>query len=176
MTPKTNAPVLAAPEEPFWRTEGLFLPHYLRHRLPNPHSAAWPDEADSDAVFQFARGQFDLYHAALKNDTEEECEKKWISLLLERLGFGWNTRKKIPGAASLHLPDYLLYASLELAETAFQSKQYYPDCLALLEAKRWGVHLSREGAKTKERSPQTQLRDYLSEAVTLNWGILTNGG
>ena len=176
MTPKTNAPVLAAPEEPFWRTEGLFSPHYLRHRLPNPHSAAWPDEADSDAVFQFARGQFDLYHAALKNDTEEECEKKWISLLLERLGFGWNTRKKIPGAASLHLPDYLLYASLELAETAFQSKQYYPDCLALLEAKRWGVHLSREGAKTKERSPQTQLRDYLSEAVTLNWGILTNGG
>ena len=96
--------------------------------------------------------------------------------MLCTLGFGWNPRKAIPDTPVRYLPDFLLYASPDIADAAFQSKNFYADCFALLEAKRWGINLSREGAKTKERSPQTQIRDYLSEASGLSWGILTNGG
>ncbi|MDQ2799784.1 MAG: hypothetical protein M3Y13_09095, partial [Armatimonadota bacterium] len=174
--PTDSVPIPTAPEERPWRTEGLFSPHYLTHRLPNPKSPAWPDTEEADAVFEFARAKFASEYAGLKTGNEEDAEGHWIVPLLDRLGFGCNPRKAIPGAGSRLLPDFLLYASSEMAQTAFQSKDFYGDCLALLEAKRWGVNLSREGAKTKERSPQTQLRDYLGETPALTWGILTNGG
>ena len=164
------------PTEMPWRTEGLFSPHYLQHRLPNPNSPAWPDEAEAEAVFEFAQAQFSQYHAALQTATEEDCESKWIVPLLEKLGFGSNPRKAIPGTPALLLPDFLLYASPALAEAAFQSKNFYPDCLALLEAKKWNVNLSRENSKSKERSPQLQIRDYLGHTTSQTWGVLTNGG
>ena len=164
------------PDERPWRTEGLFSPHYLTHRLPNPKSAAWPEAAEADAVFDFARERFAQEGAALKAGNEEDAEGHWIVPLLDRLGFGRNARKAIPGIPTHRLPDFLLYASQPLAQAAFLSKSFYPDCLGLLEAKRWGVNLSREGTKSKERSPQTQLRDYLSETPALFWGILTHGG
>ncbi len=176
MTNNTTTPTAPLEEHP-WRTEGLFSPHYLLHRLPNPKSPAWPDAAEADAAFDFARARFAQYHAALLTASEEDCESKWIvPLLAEALGFGWNARKAIPGIPAHRLPDFLLYAAPALAEAAFQSKQFYADCLGLLEAKKWSVNLSREGTKSKERSPQTQIRDYLSETPAQAWGILTSGG
>ena len=174
--PTDSLPTPTVSEERPWRTEGLFSPHYLTHRLPNPKSAAWPEAVEADAVFDFARERFAQEGAALKAGNEEDAEGHWIVPLLDRLGFGRNARKAIPGIPTHRLPDFLLYASQPLAQAAFLSKSFYPDCLGLLEAKRWGVNLSREGTKSKERSPQTQLRDYLSETPALFWGILTNGG
>ncbi len=174
--PTASPPTLTAQDERPWRTEGLFSPHYLTHRLPSPKSAAWPDTAEADAVFDFARALFAEKHAAVKTGSEEDAEGHWIVPLLDRLGFGHNARKAIPGIPTHRLPDFLLYASPALAGAAFQSKNFYADCLGLLEAKKWSVNLSREGTKSKERSPQTQLRDYLSETPALTWGILTSGG
>lgn len=169
------AAVLPSAEERPWRTEGLFSPHYLMHRLPSPQSGAWASADEALAVFGAALGQFQKYHAALQKGSEEDCETLWISPLLKALGFGWNNRKAIPQAGTVALPDYLVYASPALAEAAFQSKHFYDDCVGLLEAKKWSVNLSREGSKSKARSPQMQLRDYLGEAEGLTWGILTNG-
>ncbi len=163
-------------DEHSWRTEGLFSPHYLLHRLPGPQSPLWPEAAEADAVFEAARTRFAEYHTALQTGSEEDVEDNWIVPLVELLSFGKQPRKAIPGIDKHRLPDFLLYASPALATAAFQSKDYYADCLTLLEAKKWSVNLSREGTKSKERSPQTQLRDYLSETPTLNWGILTSGG
>jgi len=178
MTTKTAASQshLPLPDEHPWRTEGLFSPHFLQHRLPAPQSSFWPDAAAADAVFETARTRFAEYHAALQTGSEEDVEDNWILPLVDALGFGRQPRKAIPGIDKQRLPDFLLYASPALAAAAFQSKDYYADCLALLEAKKWSVNLSREGTKSKERSPQTQLRDYLSEAPSLSWGILTSGG
>jgi hypothetical protein len=175
-TPHVASALPHAIDEHPWRTDGLFSPHFLLHRLPNPHGIAWPDAAEAEAVFEFAKTLFAQEHTALQLASEEDAEGHWIMPLLARLGFGVNPRKAIPGAASRLLPDFLLYASPAVAQSAFHSKEFYGDCLALLEAKRWAVNLSREGAKSKERSPQTQIRDYLSETPALFWGLLTNGG
>lgn len=169
------AAVLPSAEERPWRTEGLFSPHYLMHRLPSPQSGAWASADEALAVFEGACERFQKYHVALQTGSEEDCETLWISPLLKALGFGWNNRKAIPQAGTVALPDYLVYASPALAEAAFQSKHFYADCVGLLEAKKWSVNLSREGSKSKARSPQMQLRDYLGEAQGLTWGILTNG-
>ena len=174
--PTMSHSALIPTDESPWRTAGLFSPHYLTHRLPNPNSPDWPVEADADAVFNWVQAQFDALETALKTASEEEVENKWILPLLDKLGFGWNPRKAIPGIAAKMLPDFLLYGSSALANTAFQNKEFYPSCLALLEAKKWSVQLSREGSHSKERSPQMQLRDYLGETPSITWGILTNGG
>ena len=62
----------ALPDEHPWRTEGLFSPHYLAHRLPGPHSPLWPEAAEANAVFEAASARFAQYHAALLTASEEE--------------------------------------------------------------------------------------------------------
>ena len=164
------------PEVP-WHTEGLFSAHYLTHRLADPKSSAWPPETEADAVFDWARARLQTHGAGLLRGSEEDCEGQWITPLLEHLGFGVNTRKAIPQASSLLLPDYLLYASPALAQAAFLGGKgaYYGQCVGLLEAKKWGLNLSQEGGRGAKKSPHMQIRDYLSESPGLVWGILTNG-
>jgi len=94
--PTASPPTLTAQDERPWRTEGLFSPHYLIHRLPGPKSAAWPDTAEAGAVFEAAAARFAQYQTALLSASEEDCESKWILPLTESLGFGRNARKAIP--------------------------------------------------------------------------------
>lgn len=160
-----------------WRTEGLFSTHFLQGRLPE--SAHWPGSAESDTAFDTARALLKKNERGLIKGDEEECEKRFITPLLEAIGYGANNRKAIPDADARRVPDYLLYAKPTDAHSAFEAGAYYTDCIALLEAKRWGRNLSEEssgkGAAPRGRSPHYQIRDYLTESASIQWGILTNG-
>ncbi|MBI3911208.1 MAG: N-6 DNA methylase [Armatimonadetes bacterium] len=163
-----------------WRTQGLFSDHYLTERLPQPGAALWPDPAEADTVFDFARELLEKTEVGLRRGNEEDCEDRFITPLLQRLGFGFTHRRPIPDQRMS--PDYLLYATQEAVDAAFEKgtrEAYYAECLGILEAKRWGHNLSEEasgkGKAARGRSPHYQIRDYLTESDRLAWGVLTNG-
>ena len=67
--PTDSLPTPTAPDERPWRTEGLFSPHSLAHRLPGPKPPTWPDPAEADAVSE-AAARLAQYHVALRSASE----------------------------------------------------------------------------------------------------------
>ena len=170
--------LMASDEHP-WRAYGLFSAHYLAQRLPQEGSAFWPPSAESDPLFDQAQALLAKNLFGLRKASEEECERRFITPILELLGFGYANRKRLPDLINSRLPDYVLFEAAAAADAAFESGNYYAEALAILEAKRWGKNLSEDasgkGKAPKGRSPHYQIRDYLSESDRLVWGILTNG-
>ncbi len=165
-----------------WRTEGLFSTHFLVQRFAQSGSAHWPGESESNEAFDRISVLLSKNEYGLRKGNEEDCEDRFISPVLDILGFAYANRKIIPEADRRALPDYLLYGSQESVDAAFHAgrrESYYIDCLGLLEAKRWAHNLSEDasgrGKAAKGRSPHHQIRDYLSDTDRLVWGILTNG-
>ena len=151
-----------------WRCEGLFSEHFLAHRLPQ--TADYPTREDAESLLGHLKAIHKL-GAALYKSNEEDTEKRLVTPLLERLGYGVQNRRQIPG--NRDLPDYLLYPNPEDAEDAFASKEFYARIVGILEAKRYGRNLSEKG-KDGKKTPHGQIRDYLNDA-RVSWGILTNG-
>jgi hypothetical protein len=171
---------VAGDTTPPWRARGLFSDHFLSQRLPG--SALWPDAATTDRAFAAATELLDRNVVGLRRGNEEDCEDRFVSPMLQLLGFGFGNRRAIPFVTGRFLPDYLLYADPALADAAFHSGArdgFYADALGILEAKRWGHNLSEDASGTgkaaRGRSPHHQIRDYLAETDRLAWGILTNG-
>nr|WP_309685921.1 N-6 DNA methylase [Armatimonas sp.] len=156
-----------------WFGEGLFSAHFLTERLPKTELYAAEDEWKP--VYEALQVLFQKNRKGVEKGNEEDVEDRLVAPVLEALGFGVQKRRMVPGATSKLFPDFLLYASRDESEAAFQTGQHYTGCIGILEAKRWGVGLQQAATK-KERSPHLQLRDYLNERPELNWGIATNGG
>jgi len=158
-----------------WRTAGLFSDHYLTSRLPTAGADLWPPERDARTAFAAMVELWRKWSGPLAGASEEECEKRFIGPVLNLLGYGYLNRQRIPAAAQRQYPDFLLLDSETRADDVFKSgDDVYEASLALLEAKRWGTDL--DVAKSKERSPHQQTRDYLTAApLGLKWALLSDG-
>jgi hypothetical protein len=158
----------------FFFGDGLFSTHYLTERLPL--SDFWANAEETATAFALIRGIYQDIKSALPGGNEEDVEDRLVSPVLAALGFGFEKRRVLSsGTGSRQFPDFLLYSSPIIAKQAFQSGNYWPDCIGLLEAKRWAVPLQTPATR-KERSPHLQLRDYLNERTEIGYGIVTNGG
>jgi hypothetical protein len=117
-----------------------------------------------------------------RNPNEAETEAKLVWPVLEALGWDHvSVQQNMTVRGRKDVPDALLFAH-EADDTASQNLepwQRFRFGAALVEAKRWGRPLDREGT-IDQGVPSTQLMHYLRRAddITagkMRWGILTNG-
>jgi Cu/Ag efflux protein CusF len=168
--------LLAMPElRKLWQTEGLFSDHYLKARLKL--NDWWPTEAAARPIWEFCKALYEKRAFSLrKYDNEMGVRQEFIDKIIEKIGFAWSDNLRLPETQQDLEPDYLLYASEEEKEAVLDKDviQRYQAAIAILEAKKFGHPLSQR-SRSQQRYPHQQIRDYLNEAQSLAWGILTNG-
>src|SRR6266480_5391103 len=157
------------------QTESLFSDHYLRKRIRE--NSWWPTDAEAQSVWEFCKALYEKRAFALRRfDNEMGVRQEFIDKVLEKVGFAWSDNLRLPETQQELEPDYLLYASEEEKESVLDKNIScrYRAAIAILEAKKFGHPLSQI-SKSQQRYPHRQVREYLDEAQTLTWGILTNG-
>ena len=117
-----------------------------------------------------------------KNPTEADTEQKLIYPLLGLLGWGHiSVQQNLTVRGRKDVPDALLFPDADADATAsgLEPWQRFRHGSALVEAKRWGRPLDRQGTGD-QGVPSTQIMHYLQRASVVTegrmpWGILTNG-
>jgi len=158
-----------------WQTEGLFSDHHLKARISL--NDWWPSDAVARPIWEFCKALYEKRAFALrKYDNEMAARQEFVDKIIGKLGFAWSDNLRLPETEQELEPDYLLYTSAEAKEAVLDKDvlQRYHAAVAILEAKKFGHPLSQR-SKSRQRYPHQQIRDYLNEAQSLTWGILTNG-
>jgi hypothetical protein len=158
-----------------WETAELFSDHYLKSRLNQ--NDWWPTDLEAQPVWQFCKELYEKRAFGLRRfDNEMGVRQEFIDKILECLRFAWSDNLRLPDTEQDLEPDYILYASPEVKESVMDKSvaERYRVGVAILEAKRFGHPLSKR-SRHQQRYPHQQIRDYLQEAQTISWGILTNG-
>lgn len=117
-----------------------------------------------------------------KNPTEADTEQKLIYPLLGLLGWDHiSVQQNLTVRGRKEVPDALLFPDADADATAsgLEPWQRFRHGAALVEAKRWGRPLDRQGAGD-QGVPSTQIMHYLQRASVVTegrmpWGMLTNG-
>lgn len=117
-----------------------------------------------------------------KNPTEADTEQKLIYPLLGLLGWDHiSVQQNLTVRGRKDVPDALLFPDADADATAslLEPWQRFRHGSALVEAKRWGRPLDRQG-NGDQGVPSTQIMHYLQRASIVTesrmpWGILTNG-
>jgi hypothetical protein len=117
-----------------------------------------------------------------KNPTEADTEQKLIYPLLGLLGWDHiSVQQNLTKHGRKDVPDALLFpdAAADATASGLEPWQRFRHGAALVEAKRWGRPLDRQGAGD-QGVPSTQIMHYLQRASVVTegrmpWGILTNG-
>lgn len=155
----------------YWLTEGI------------AESPEWQVLDDELVQRRWVRAQALLSSlAGRKKPTEADTEEHLIYPMLELLGWEHKSvQQNMTTRGRKDVPDALLFADAEadaLART-LDAWQRFRHGSALVEAKRWGRPLDREG-QGEQGVPSTQIMHYLRRAAVvadgkMPWGILTNG-
>lgn len=117
-----------------------------------------------------------------RNPTEADTEQKLIYPLLGLLGWDHiSVQQNLTVRGRKDVPDALLFPDADADSTAsgLEPWQRFRHGAALVEAKRWGRPLDRQGTED-QGVPSTQIMHYLQRASVVTegkmpWGILTNG-
>jgi hypothetical protein len=161
---------------PLWRVSGLFSDYYLKSQLKN--CSWWPtDEAAADIWKDCAAVIKENVQWLSETDTsEQDCRQELIDRILSYLGYAWSDNIRMPLPRQDMEPDYFLYATDKDKAAALRRGRSgrFTAAISILEAKKYGLELSRRSTQS-ERYPHQQIRDYLQEAQSFGWGILTNG-
>ena len=117
-----------------------------------------------------------------RNPTEADTEQKLIYPLLGLLGWDHiSVQQNLTVRGRKDVPDALLFPDADADATAsgLEPWQRFRHGASLVEAKRWGRPLDRQGAGD-QGVPSTQIMHYLQRASVVTegrmpWGMLTNG-
>lgn len=154
-----------------WLTEGI------------AESPEWQALDDELVQHRWVRAQALLSSlAGRKKPTEADTEEHLIYPMLELLGWEHKSvQQNMTTRGRKDVPDALLFADAEADARArtLDAWQRFRHGSALVEAKRWGRPLDREG-QGEQGVPSTQIMHYLRRAAVvadgkMPWGILTNG-
>jgi hypothetical protein len=168
-------PELELPEvRKLWETEGLFSDHYLKTRIRS--NSWWPKDEETRPVWEFCKALYEKRYVTCARNNEAFTRQELIDRILQKLGFAWTDNLRLPESQQELEPDYILFGNESEKESVIDkdAAQRYRTAISLLEAKKVNHPLSQI-SKRHLRYPHQQIRDYLSEAQVLNWGILTNG-
>ncbi|WP_420645128.1 Eco57I restriction-modification methylase domain-containing protein [Candidatus Leptofilum sp.] len=160
--------------------QSLFSDHYLQEILRRtPEWKAWQTPAA-----YFLAWLRDLYAAErdqLTNYNESQLEDNWIKPILVQLGHVWEGQASIPGLkGKIKKPDFALFPDEAARQTAVPHQNtplYTKDVLALLEAKKWTVNLSKKSGplpRFDDQNPMYQIDTYLTLS-SVTWGVVSNG-
>jgi len=166
-------PELGLPEvRKLWQTVGLFSDHYLKARIRK--NSWWPTDEETRPVWQFCQELYNKRYVACAQNNEAFTRQELLDKILEKLGFAWTDNLGLPDQDAE--PDYILFSSTAEKEAVIEKsrEKRYRAAVAILEAKKVNHPLSQI-SKHQGRYPHQQIRDYLSEAQVLTWGILTSG-
>jgi len=165
MPPETNG--LATKHH----NNGLFSDHYLETAInPDDH---WEIASQVKAIRDELRDLLATLQPQALN--EAQLEEQWIRPVLTKLGHYFHVQFNIRARDSYLNPDYL-FAATEADAKQLTAEVYSPadirHCLAVGDAKAWGVNLDR--GKSNASNPSVQIYNYL-QFSELKWGILTDG-
>jgi hypothetical protein len=161
------------------RNQFLFSDHYLNELLPL--DPVWSDPPGLKEAFDRLVSLYAQVSSRLPHQKEKMTEKDWIQPVLDLLCHSYQLDPSLPtDTEGVKAPDYAFFASQRDREKAFQDRgkpAYWPQALAVGDAKKWGFPLDRK-AKGKaifsNANPNFQI-DYYLRATQKRWGILTNG-
>ena len=160
--------------------QSLFSDHYLQEILRRtPEWKAWQTPAAN--FLAWLRDLYAKEREQLANYNESQLEDNWIKPIVNQLGHVWEGQASIPGLTrNIKKPDFALFPDEAARQTAVphqNTPQYCQDVLALLEAKKWTVNLSKKSGSRPlfdDQNPMYQIDTYLSlSGVT--WGVVSNG-
>ncbi|MAU01996.1 MAG: hypothetical protein CL608_33085, partial [Anaerolineaceae bacterium] len=176
------------PETPFQpqldfsphNNQSLFSDHYLQEILRR--TPAWREMQTPAAEFlTWLREHYAKERDQLENYNESQLEDNWIKPILDQLGHVWEGQASIPGLkGNIKKPDFALFPDEAARQTAVSqqnSPEYTKDVLALLEAKKWTVNLSKKSGTRPlfdDQNPMYQIDTYLSLS-DVTWGVVSNG-
>lgn len=172
---------LPEPQLP-WATKGIFSDHYILDRLSE--STLWPNIENAETIWNFCKNLWEKRHVGLARGNEELTKKELLEPVLERLGFPFLPKSRLPISEQQQEPDYLLLPDEETKDEIFDKDRLtqYSAAVTLLEAKKVNHPLSAPSkSRTTKRFPHQQIRGYLDEATDdtgkpfFKWAILTNG-
>lgn len=172
----------------FWVNVGLFSTNVLDHRVEREKD--FP-AADSKLIQNAWNSMQKIWRDPdirkildSKNIRESDTEDKFISPLMDILGFSTLTKIKLQGNKKNQVlfPDYVLFSSKSEAADAINADadHRYRNAIGILEAKYYGRDLAshqyrpQQDDRSAKGFPATQLTDYLRQSE-VDWGILTNG-
>ncbi len=176
------------PETPFQpqldfsphNNQSLFSDHYLENILRRtPEWVVW--QAPAADFLAWLRDRYTRERDQLASYNESQLEDNWIKPILDRLGHVWEGQASIPALTrNIKKPDFALFPDEAARQTAVphqNTPHYVKDVLALLEAKKWTVNLSKKSGSRPifdDQNPMYQIDTYLSlSGVT--WGVVSNG-
>jgi N-6 DNA Methylase len=168
-------PELGLPEvRKLWQTEGLFSDHYLKTKIAR--NAWWPSDSEAEPIWRFCKELYEKRYVACARNNEQFTRQELLDKILEKLGFAWTDNLSLPETQQHLEPDYILYASAADKEAVIDrsAAERYRRAIAIVEAKKVNHPLSQI-SRMQLRYPHQQIRDYLNEAQTLGWGMLTSG-
>ncbi|MBK8905734.1 MAG: Eco57I restriction-modification methylase domain-containing protein [Anaerolineaceae bacterium] len=160
--------------------QSLFSDHYLQEILRR--TAVWRDmQGPAGNFLAWLQDLYALEGNQLANYNESQLEDNWIKPILDRLGHVWEGQASIPGLTrTIKKPDFALFPDEMARQTAVphqNTPNYVKDVLALLEAKKWTVNLSKKSGplpRFDDQNPMYQIDTYLGlSGVT--WGVVSNG-
>ncbi len=176
------------PETPFQpqlefsphNNQSLFSDHYLQEILRR--TPAWRDmQAPAAEFLTWLRDLYAGEQDQLASYNESQLEDNWFKPILTQLGHVWEGQASIPGLkGNIKKPDFALFPDEAARQTAVphqNSDQYSKDVLALLEAKKWHVNLSKKSGtqpRFDDQNPMYQIDTYLSLS-NVTWGVVSNG-
>lgn len=164
---------------------GLFTRDFLAEGIQE--TPAWK-ALDDDTVTTVERNLRGLFTTIMskKQPTEADTEKHLIWPTLEEIGWPENLiriQQNLSAKGRSDVPDALLFLNEAAERTAasLDSHQRYQHGACIVEAKRWGRVLDREGGAKDTGVPSSQMLRYLRRVEDLGqgrlrWGMLTNGG
>src|SRR6266487_1524168 len=157
-----------------WQTESLFSDHYLKKRIRE--NSWWPSDVEARPTFEFCKALYEKRYLACAKNNEAFTRQELLDKILESLGFPFTNNLGLPETQQDLEPDHILYPDAETKERVIDRsrEERYRASVAILEAKKLNHPLSQI-SRHQLRYPHQQIRDYLSEAQVLTWGILTNG-
>jgi len=168
-------PELGLPERrKLWQTEGLFSDHYLKTK--SARNTWWPNDSEAEPIWHFCKELYEKRYVACARNNEQFTRQELLDKIFERLGFAWTDNLSLPETQQHLEPDYILFASAVEKEAVIDRSptERYRSAIVIVEAKKVNHPLSQI-SRTQLRYPHQQIRDYLNEAQTLGWGILTSG-
>ncbi len=160
--------------------QSLFSDHYLQEILRR--TPAWRELQTPAADFlAWLRELYGREQDQLASYNESQLEDNWFKPILDRLGHVWEGQASIPGLKrNIKKPDFALFPDEMARQTAVPQQntpQYVQNVLALVEAKKWTVNLSKKSGSRPifdDQNPMFQIDTYLTLSG-LTWGVVSNG-
>lgn len=170
-----------APDQGWWRCQGIFTPHYIRRLVDDSQFVLSPQEARP--LYDKLKSRWLANLPGLRKQGEPYTRTKFLDPSLLDLGWHFIPEKHLPEVKTKKKPDYCLFPDEQIQQrvAASDATDIFRASSTVLEAKKAQHSLDKlSSQETPGWFPSQQIQDYLRWAVDetggrfFRWAILTN--